>query len=161
MASTNKDKNHHPASVGNRPLHEPALNTGGGELEEIKPDQVGLTSRTVPSTAGNPDNHLNNDKKSLATQDLMASVVSRSGAATKSLIDIDMALANLRTEVTDDIRVLQDDSQHRDGRLKDIDQRLSFLEYSCKTNSTDIVNLNDKSRPYYIKTNRSCNALTS
>jgi len=74
----------------------------------------------------------------------MASVVSSSGAAKKSLIDIDMALANLRTEVTDDIRVLQDDSQHRDGRLKDIDQRLSFLEYSCKTNSTDIVNLNDK-----------------
>ena len=137
MASTNEDKNHHPASVGSRPLHEPALNKGGGELEEIKPDQVGLPSRTVPSTAGNPDNHLNNDKKSLATQDLMASVVSRSGAATKSLINIDMALANLRTEVTDDIRVLQDDSQHRDGRLKDIDQRLSFLEYSCKTNQLD------------------------
>ena len=74
----------------------------------------------------------------------MASVVSRSGAATKSLIDIDMALANLRTEVTDDIRVLQDDSQRQYGRLKDIDQRLSFLEYSCKTNSTDIVNLSDK-----------------
>ena len=144
MASINEDKNHHLVSAGSRPLQETTLNKGGGELEEINPDQVGLPSRTVPSTAGNPDSHLNNDKKSLATQDLMASVVSSSGAAKKSLIDIDMALANLRTEVTDDIRVLQDDSQHRDGRLKDIDQRLSFLEYSCKTNSTDIVNLNDK-----------------
>ena len=56
MASMNEDKNHHPASAGSRPLHEPALSMGGGELEEIKPDQVGLPSRNVPSTAGNPDN---------------------------------------------------------------------------------------------------------
>ena len=46
--------------------------------------------------------------------------------------------------VTEDIRVFQDDSQHRDGRLKDIDQRLSFLEYTCKNNSTEIKNINDK-----------------
>ena len=144
MAATNEDKNHHLASAGSRLLDESAPNTGGGELEEIKPDQVGLPSHTVTSTAGNPDSHMNNDKRSLATQDLMASVVSRSGAATKSLINIDMSLANLRTEVTDDIRVLQDDSQRQNSRLNDIDQRLSFLEYSCKTNSTDIVNLNDK-----------------
>ena len=89
MASTYEDKNHHSASAGSRPLHEPALNTGWRELDEIKPYQVGLPSRTVNSTAGNPNSHLNNDKRSLATQDLMASVVSRSGAATKSLIDID------------------------------------------------------------------------
>ena len=103
MASNNEDKNNHPASAGSRPLHEPAPNTGGGELEEIKPDQVGLQSRTEPSTAGNPDSHLSNDKRSLVTQYLMTSMVSPSGAATKSLIDIDMALSNLRTEVTDDI----------------------------------------------------------
>ena len=95
MVSTNEDKNHHAASAGGRSLDEPALNTGGGELEEIKPDQVGLPSRTVTSTAENHDNYLNNDKRSLAKQDLLASVESRSGAATKSLINIDMALANL------------------------------------------------------------------
>ena len=144
MASTNEDKNHHPASTGSRPLQEPALNTGGGELEEIKPDQVGLPSRTVPSTAGNPVNHLTADNSSLGAQDLMVAVESRSGAATKSLKEIDTALANLRTVVTEDIRVLQDDSQHRDGRLRDIDQRLSFLEYTCKNNSTEITNINDK-----------------
>ena len=144
MASINEDKNHHLVSAGSRPLQETTLNKGGGELEEINPDQVGLPSRTVPSTAGNPVNHLTADNSSLGAQDLMVAVESRSGAATKSLKEIDTALANLRTVVTEDIRVLQDDSQHRDGRLKDIDQRLSFLEYSCKTNSTDIVNLNDK-----------------
>ena len=110
MASTNEHKNHHTASAGSRPLHEPAPNTVGGELEEIKPDQVGLPSRTVSSTDGNLDSHLN-DKRSPATQDLMASVVSRSGAATKSLIDIGMALATLRIEVTEEIRVFQDDSK--------------------------------------------------
>ena len=74
----------------------------------------------------------------------MASVESLSGAATKSLIDIDMALANLQTEVIEEIRVLQDDSQRYSSWLKDIDQRLFFLEYSCKINSTDFFSLNDK-----------------
>ena len=100
MTSTNEDKNHHSAPAGSRPLYEPALNTGGGELEEIKPDQVGLPSRTVPPTAGNPDSYLTTDNQSIVAQDPMAAVASRSGAATKSLIDIDMALVNLRAEVT-------------------------------------------------------------